>query len=238
LSAPRPSPPSILIGMDSAALDLPTLELRLDHALALLRQDRWLLAALRDGKLRVLADSSPELHRPYRRTRPLTHLARRCLHERRPLTVSALAPAPPEMAPAQGAAGPPEPLDWEMEWPALLYTPVGLPGQRPVGLLIAGARTAHWYRQREIDYAAALGVTLTGLVLTLSGPLARLTRRELEAARLIAQGLSLPETSTALRLAPAEARDLVDRVLRKLSVRSPGQLVDRWTRLEPAAGHP
>jgi DNA-binding CsgD family transcriptional regulator len=212
--------------MHSAVLDLPTLELRLEHALALLRQDRWLLAALRDGKLKVLADSSPELHRPYRRTRPLTHLARRCLHERRPLTVSSLG------AVAADAIQ----LDWEMEWPALLYTPVGMPGQRPVGLLVAGARTGHWYRQQEIDYAAALGVTLTGLVLALSGPLTRLSGRELEAARLIAQGLSVPETSIALRLGADEARDLVDRVLRKLSVRSPGQLVDRWARLEPVTG--
>lgn len=235
MSAPRPPWPSILITMNSAALDLPTLELRLDHALALLRQDRWLLAALRDGKLKVLADSSPELHRPYRRTRQLTHLARRCLHERRPLTVSSLGTAP--AAPSE-RCGTPEPPDWEMEWPALLYIPVGMPGQRPVGLLIAGARTGHWYRQREIDYAAALGVTLTGLVLALSGPLARLSRRELEVARLVAQGLSLPETSIALGLPPIAARDLVDRVLRKLSVRSPGQLADRWTRLEPAAGYP
>ncbi|HEY4026840.1 MAG TPA: hypothetical protein VGO86_10465 [Candidatus Dormibacteraeota bacterium] len=212
--------------MHSAVLDLPTLELRLEHALALLRQDRWLLAALRDGKLKVLADSSPELHRPYRRTRPLTHLARRCLHERRPLTVSSLG----------SVAADAIQLDWEMEWPALLYTPVGMPGQRPVGLLVAGARTGHWYRQQEIDYAAALGVTLTGLVLALSGPLTRLSGRELEAARLIAQGLSVPETSIALRLGADEARDLVDRVLRKLSVRSPGQLVDRWARLEPVTG--
>jgi DNA-binding CsgD family transcriptional regulator len=215
--------------MDSAALDPPTLDLQLDHAMALLRQDRWLLGAVREGKLKVLADSSPELHRPYRRTRPLTHLARRCLHERRPLTVSALCATRPE---------PGQPPDWEMDWPALLYTPVGMPGQRPVGLLIAGARTGHWYRQPEIDYAAALGVILTGQVLAIGGPLMRLSRRELEVARLIAEGLSLPETSAALRVGTDEARGLVDRVLRKLAVRSPGQLADHWTRLEPAAGFP
>ena|SRR5437879_21554 len=222
--------------MDSA-LDLPTLEFRLHHAMALVRQDRWLLGALRDGKLRVLADSSPELHRPYRRTRVLTHLARRCLHERRPLTVSALDQAC--AAPPQAQAATNEQHDWELDWPALLYAPVGMPGQRPVGLLIVGARTTHWYQQQEIDYAAALGVTLTGLVLALSGPLARLNQRELEAARLVAQGFSLAETSAALNLGgPEEARSLVDRVLRKLSVRSPGQLMDSWTRLEPLAADP
>lgn len=212
-------------------LDLPTQELRLQHAMALIRQDRWLLGALREGKLKVLADSSPELHRPYRRTRLLTQLARRCLHERRPLTVSSLGCCGTE------ACSPPD-ADWELEWPALLYAPVGMPGQRPVGLLIVGARSSHWYQQHEIDYAAALATTLTSVVLALSGPLARLDEHELEAARLIAQGLSLPETSVALGLGRDDARDLVDRVLRKLSLRSPGQLVDTWTRLEPLAGYP
>lgn len=213
-----------------STLDTPTLEIRLQHAMALLRQDRWLLGALREGKLKVLADSSPELHRPYRRTRVLTHLARRCLHERRPLTVSSLGGTRAE--PKERHA------DWELDWPALLYAPVGMPGQRPVGLLIVGARDDHWYQQHEIDYAAALGVTLSGLVLALSGPLTRLDDRELEAARLIAQGFSLAETSIAIGLEHGEARDLVDRVLRKLSVRSPGQLVDSWTRLEPMATYP
>jgi len=210
-----------------SALDMPTLEFRLHHAMSFVRQDRWLLGAVRDGKLKVLADSSPELHRPYRRTRILTHLARRCLQERQPLTVSSLAAAGAEPAPHH---------DWELEWPALLYTPVGMPGRRPLGLLIAGARTTHWYRQQEIDYAAALGVTLTGLVLALNGPLGRLNERELEAARLVAQGLSLAETAVALGLGRDQARCLIDRVLRKLAVRSPSQLTDGWTRLDPTAG--
>jgi DNA-binding CsgD family transcriptional regulator len=209
-----------------SALDLPNLELHLSHAMALIRQDRWLLGALREGKLKVLADSNPELQRPYRRTRALTHLARRCLDERRPLAVSSLDSEPP------GEPG--APLDWEMDWPALLYVPVGLPARRPVGLLVIGTRECHWYQQTDIDYAAAVGVTLTGPVLALGGPLTRLSGRELEAARLIAEGLSLPETSAALRLGIDEARALVDRVLRKLSVRSPGQLAGAWGRQEPA----
>jgi DNA-binding CsgD family transcriptional regulator len=215
-----------------SVLDLPAHELRLHHAMALIRQDRWLLGALREGKLKVLADSSPELHRPYRRTRLLTQLARRCLHERRPLTVSSLGGASTDGATLSKEA------DWELDWPALLYAPVGMPGQRPVGLLIVGSRSCHWYQDHEIDYAAALATTLTGIVLALSGPLVRLNEHELEAARLIAQGLSLAETSVALGLGPDDARRLVDRVLRKLSVRSPAQLAETWTRLEPLAGYP
>ena len=212
-----------------SAHDLPTLEFRLHHAMALVRQDRWLLGAVRDGKLRVLADSSPELHRPYRRTRALSHLARRCLHERRPLTVSSLG------TPAENRFEPR--TDWELDWPALLYAPVGMPARRPLGLLVVGSRTPHWYQQQEIDYAAALGVTLTGLVLALGGPLTRLSDRERQTAHLIAQGLSLPETSVALRLGLDEARDLVDGVLRKLSVRSPGQLADCWPALDSMGGY-
>lgn len=210
------------------ALDVPKLQLQLDQAMALVREDRWLLGALREGKLKVLADSSPDTSRPYRRTRPLTALARRCLHERRPLTVASVAAEPDDSH---------RPPDWEMDWAALLYAPVGMPGQRPVGLLILGSRTDHWYQQAEVDYIAALAVTLTGLVLSLSGPLARLSSRELEAARLIAQGLSVPETSAALQLGLDEARRLVGRVLRKLSLRSPGQLADTRPRPGPLAGY-
>jgi DNA-binding CsgD family transcriptional regulator len=208
--------------MDSA-LDVPKLHLQLDQVMTLVRQDRWLLGALREGKLRVLADSSPEPDRPYRRTRPLSHLARRCLHERRPLSVASV---------VSGPAEPGRPADWELDWPALLYAPVGLPSQRPIGLLLVGSRCDHWYQQHEADYLAALGVSLSGLVLTLSGPLTRLNRRELDVARLIAQGLSISETSAALKVGVDDARDLVGTVLRKLSLRSPGQLADSWPRLE------
>ncbi len=216
----------MLWAMD-CVLDFPKLRFQLDHAMMLVHQDRWLLGALRDGKLKVLADSSPEPGRPFRRTRALSHLARRCLHERRPLAVSSVLDA----ASQQEVPG-----DWELDWPALLYAPVGMPAQRPLGLLIVGSHVQHWYRQDEIDYVAGLGVALTGLVLSLSGPLARLSQRELEAARLIAQGLSVTETSAALQLGTEEARTLVSAVLRKLSLRSPGQLADAWSRLEPMGG--
>jgi DNA-binding CsgD family transcriptional regulator len=207
--------------------DHPKLRFHVDQAMTLVRQDRWLVGAVREGKLKVIADSSPDPDRPYRRTRPLSHLARRCLHERRPLTLSAVA----ELDPSIASAG-----DWEMDWPALLYAPVGLPAQRPAGLLVVGSRTDHWYQQPEIDYVAALGVTLSSLVLALGGPLTRLDQRELAMARLIAQGCSVAETSTALHLGLDEARELVGGVLRKLALRSPGELADVWPRLEPLGG--
>jgi DNA-binding CsgD family transcriptional regulator len=213
------------------ALEVPTLNLQLDQAMALVRQDRWQLGAVRDGKLKVLADSSPDSHRPFRHTRSLSALARRCLYERRALTVASVA------AVAQNAGDTAAVPDWEMDWPALLYAPVGIPGRRPVGLLITGSRTDHWYQQPEVDYVAALAVTMTGLVLSLGGPLTRLNRRELAAARLIAQGLSVPETSAALELGAEDARRLIGGVLRKLALRSPGQLVDSWPQLEPTGSY-
>jgi hypothetical protein len=65
----------------------PVVRFHLDRALELVAHDRWVLGGLRDGKLRVLVDSSPEPDRPFRRTRPLSHLARRCLHEGKPAAV-------------------------------------------------------------------------------------------------------------------------------------------------------
>src|SRR5207247_7094402 len=109
--------------------------------------------------------------------------------------------------------------DWELDWPGMLYAPVAMPGQRPLGLVLVGSRTPHWYTQHEIDYVAALGTTLSGLMLSLSGPLTRLTGREAGVARLVGQGLSLAEVATALEIGLEEARAHVGRVLRKLSLR-------------------
>lgn len=190
----------------------------------LVHQDRWAVAAVRDGKLRLVADSSPEPDRPFRRTRPLSHLARRCLHERRALSVTSVT------RPGPGLAGPP---DWEVDWPALVYAPVGMPGDRPIGLMTVGSRTEHWYRQDEVDYLAALAITMTGLLLSLSGPLGRLSSRELAGARLLALGMSVSEAASALELSEDDARRLVGDVLRKLALRSPLQLAEAWPRLCP-----
>ena len=208
--------------------------------MSLVRQDRWVLGSLREGRLRVLADSSPERERPFRRVRALSQLARRCLHDRRPLTVSAVSatsadgggevPRPPAAEPTECLA-----TDWELDWPALLYAPVGLPGRRPVGLLTVGCRTDHWYLQDEIDYVAGVGTSLTSTVLSLDGPLARLDSDERTAARLLGQGLSVTELAAALEVDRREARELIGSVLRKLSLRSPRELAGLWPELTPLA---
>jgi len=211
--------------------------LDLDHAMSLVHHDRWVMGSLREGRLRVLADSSPERDRPFRRVRPLSRLARRCLHDRRPLTVSTVSKAPggEELDPGFSAVAdlPRQQPDWELDWPALLYAPIGLPGRRPVGLLTAGCLGDHWYRQEEIDYVAGVGMSLTSAVLSLDGPLARLGSDERAAARLLGQGLSVPELAAALELDRSEARELVGSVLRKLSLRSPRELADLWPELTP-----
>jgi hypothetical protein len=225
----------------NSQLELSRVRLDLDQAMSLARQDRWVLGSLREGRLRVLADSSPERDRPFRRVRPLSQLARRCLHDRRPLTVSAVSSVSdgdPEVRPARPSADQPaqaEAADWELDWPALLYAPVGLPGRRPVGLLTVGCLTEHWYLQDEIDYVAGVGIALTSTVLSLDGPLARLASDERAAARLLGQGLSVPELAAALEVERAEARKLVGSVLRKLSLRSPRELAGLWPELTPLA---
>lgn len=215
----------MLRGMTTAA-DPTSARLHLNQAIDLVHHDRWMLGGLQDGKLRVLVDSSPETDRPYRRTRTLSHLARRCLHERKPLTVSALVAPDPD---------PTQAMDWEMNWPALLYAPVGMPRRRPTGLLVLGSQSEHWYCEDEIDYLAALGVSLTSTVLSLGGPVGRLRGRERWVAGLVSQGLSVSEIAVALGGDQAGAQQLVARALRKLSLRSPRQLVDAFPELEPSS---
>src|SRR2546425_105686 len=177
----------------------------LDRALQLIAHDRWVLGGVHDGKLRVLVDSTPEPDRPFRRTRPLSHLAGRCLHEGKPVAVTALG----------SSQLPAEPVNWEIDWPSLLYAPVGMPGRRPVGLLILGSRTDHWYVQEEIDYVASLGITLTSMALLVGGPVDRLRGSERRAAQLVSQGLSASEIAIALDLDRSRAQRLGARVLRQ-----------------------
>ena len=208
------------------------IRLDLDQAMSLVSQDRWVLGGIREGRLRVLADSAPERHRPLRRVRELSRLARRCLHDRRPLTVSAVT------VQGEGLSGVPPPAgrrdgqsDWEVDWPALLYAPVGIPGRRPIGLLIAGCQGHYWYTEEEIDYVAGVAIGLTAAVLSLDGPLARLTPDERAAARLLAQGLSVAELARAVEVERPEALELVGGLLRKLSLRSPKEIAGRWPEL-------
>jgi len=188
-------------------------------ALEVVHHDRWLLGGLRDGRLRIIAQSPvPASSRPAEPSPPktttiraiyseLSPLARRCLYERHPLAVNSLV----DFRDHQD--------DWEVHWPALVYAPVGLADTRPVGLIIVGSRQQHWYTQSEIDYVAALGVALTAAVSCVTGPLGRLTPRERRFALLIAEGLSDEEIALALEVDPHVAKRASDGILRKLEIR-------------------
>ncbi|HLQ61607.1 MAG TPA: hypothetical protein VK131_07075 [Candidatus Acidoferrales bacterium] len=195
--------------------DLDEARRRLGLALELIPNDRWVIGGLKDGRLKPIAASDPNA-RWLLRPRQLTPLARRCLFERRPLTVCSLTeqPTPPGLD------------SWEQQWPALIYAPVGKPGQRPVGLLILGNRRSYWYIQDDIDYASALALTLEPFVTALSGPLGKLGQREKLAAQMLGQGWSVPEIASGLRVERDQAQRLVEAVLQKLALRSRQQLAD------------
>ena len=166
--------------------------------------DRWVLGYLRAGWLQPIAAS--EVSRRFLQGRPLMPLARRALFEQRPTIMNALVENP------RSAMG----YDWEMDWPALLYAPVGEPGQRPIGLLIVGCRRDHWYSEDDVTYAIKLGATLTPLVSALRGPLGRLNESEGEVAQLLSYGLSTQEIARAIRVDDHASRELVESVIRKL----------------------
>ena len=193
--------------------DLEEARRRLGLALELVPNDRWVIGGLKDGRLKPIAASDPNA-RWLLRPRQLTPLARRCLFERRPLTVCTLAEPP----------NPPGLDNWEKEWPALIYAPIGKAGERPVGLLILGNRHSYWYLQEDIDYASAIALTLEPFVTTLSGPPGRLHERERLAAQMLSRGLSVPEIASGLKVERDQAQRLVDAVLRKLELRSHRQL--------------
>jgi DNA-binding CsgD family transcriptional regulator len=177
---------------------------RLGLALDGLCHDRWVLGYLRSGWLQPIAAS--EVSRRFIQGRPLMPLARRALYEQRPTIMNALVENP---NPSMG-------YDWELDWPALLYAPVGDPGERPIGLLIVGCRRDHWYSEEDVTYAIQLGATLAPLVAALRGPLGRLNESEGEVAQLLSYGLSAPEIARAIRVDDHASRDLVESVTRKL----------------------
>lgn len=106
--------------------------------------------------------------------------------------------------------------DWELDWPAILYAPVGEPNQRPIGLLTLGCRRDHWYTDEDVAYAETLGATLTPLVTALRRPLGRLNESEGEVAQLLSYGLSTAEISRAIKTDENQTRTLVSNVARKL----------------------
>jgi DNA-binding CsgD family transcriptional regulator len=177
---------------------------RLGLALDGLCHDRWVLGYLRAGWLQPIAAS--EVSRRFLQGRPLMPLARRALYEKRPTVMNALVENP---NPSMG-------YDWEMDWPALLYAPVGNPGARPIGLLVIGCRRDHWYTEEDVTYAISLGTTLAPMVAALRGPLGRLNESEGEIAQLLSYGLSAQEIARAIRVDDHASLELVESVTRKL----------------------
>ena len=189
---------------------------RLDAALAMVRQDRWQLAGLRSGRLVILAGGEAgqaHLEAEQRAVQELTPLARRALFERRSVSISTIHTGPP------GAGE-----DWELDWPTILYAPVAEPNARPVGLLILGVREPHWYAEEDLDYIAAIAATLTAFVTGAVDPLRQLSRNERMVAYLLSEGLSSAEVGRALRIDRGEAMATIGTVLRKLKVRSAGEV--------------
>jgi DNA-binding CsgD family transcriptional regulator len=177
---------------------------RLGLALNGFCNDRWVLGYLRAGWLQPIAAS--EVSRRFLQGRPLMPLARRALYEKRPMVMNSLIENP---NPSMG-------YDWELDWPALLYAPVGDVGERPIGLLVIGCRRDHWYTEEDVTYAISLGSTLAPLVAALRGPLGRLNESEGEVAQLLSYGLSAQEIARAARINHRAARELVESVIRKL----------------------
>ena len=186
--------------------DLQEARRRLGLALEIFCHDRWVLGYLRSGSLHPIAAS--EISRRFMQSRPLMPLSRRALFEKRPVVVNSVIENP---NPSNG-------YDWELDWPAILYAPVGEINQRPIGLLILGCRRDHWYTEEDVHYAGSLGITLAPMVAALRGPLARLNAIESEVAQLLSYGLSQQEIARAIRFDDHRTRALVDGVTRKLQV--------------------
>ena len=186
--------------------DLQEARRRLGLALEVLCHDRWVLGYLRGGWLQPIAAS--EISRRFLQSRPLMPLSRRALFEKRPVVVNSLIEEP---NPSNG-------YDWELDWPAILYVPVGEAGQRPIGLLVLGCRRDHWYSEEDVEYAGSLGMTVAPMVAALRGPLGRLNESESEVAQLLSYGLSEPEIARAIKVDERRTRVLVDSVIRKLKL--------------------
>ena len=176
---------------------------RLGLALSSVCHDRWVLGYLRNGSLQPIAAS--EVSRRFMQKRPLMPLSRRSLYEKRPLVINSVFEKPHANE-----------YDWELDWPAILYAPVGTMGHQPIGLLVIGCRSDHWYTEEDVAYAHALGYSLASLVTALRGPLSRLNESEGEVAQLLSYGLSAPEIARVIRTDDRHARTLVNGVTKKL----------------------
>ncbi len=184
--------------------DLQDARRRLGLALSAVCHDRWVLGYLRNGSMHPITGS--EVSRRFLQGRPLMPLARRALYEKRPLVLNSIFETLTTV----------NSYDWELDWPALLYTPIGELGRQPIGLLVIGCRQDHWYTEEDVAYAHTLGYSLASLVAALKRPLSRLREDEGEVLQLLSYGLSSSEIARAIRTDDRQARALVDRVIRKM----------------------
>ncbi|HSS62574.1 MAG TPA: GAF domain-containing protein [Candidatus Limnocylindrales bacterium] len=192
--------------------DLQQARRRLGLALSALRHDRWVLGFLRGGCMQPIAAS--EISRRSLQSRPLMPLSRRALFEKRPVVINTVFER----------HEPPNESDWELDWRAILYVPVGELDRRPIGLLVIGCRSDHWYTEDDVAYAATLGFSLGPLVAALRGPLGHLSETETEVAHLLSHGLSIQEIGRAMHIDERYARTLVETVTRKFQSVSPDDL--------------
>src|SRR5260370_11880755 len=125
--------------------DLREARRRLGLALEVICHDRWVLGYLRAGSLQPIAAS--EIAPRFLQSRTLAPLSRRALYEKRPVVVNSVIENP---NPSSG-------YDWELDWPPILYPPVGRLGQRPGGLLTAGPRRHPWRSGAHRHYRARPG---------------------------------------------------------------------------------
>ena len=183
--------------------DLQEARRRLGLALKPVIHDRWVLGYLRGGWLQPIAAS--EVSRRFLQGRPLMPLSRKALFEKKPLVLNSVLEKPD---PSNG-------YEWELDWPALLYAPIGEIGQRPIGLLTIGCRRDHWYTEEDVAYAYTLGYSLAPLVAAMRGPLSKLNESEGEVAQLIAYGFSPPEIARAIHQDERHTRNLIDGVAKK-----------------------
>jgi len=185
---------------------------RLGLALEVLCHDRWVVGFLRGGALQPVAAS--EISRRLLQAHPLQPLSRRALFEQRPVVVNSVFPY---TTPTAG-------FDWELDWPAILYAPIGETGQRPIGLLVLGCRRDYWYSEEDVQYAIGLGTALAPIISSLRGPLGRMTGAEAEVVQLMSCGMSRDEIGHAIKAGHVETDALISSVKRKLSQRAPHRI--------------
>jgi len=192
--------------------DLQQARRRLGLALSTIAHDRWVLGFLRGGCLQPIAAS--EISRRFLRSHPLMPLARRALYERKPTVINSVVHSEDATDEA----------DWELDWPAILYAPVGELGQRPIGLLILGCRRDYWYSDEDVANAHTLGISLAPMVAALRGPLSRCNENETVVAHLLSHGFSNQEIALAMNSNERQVRTWTDSVAGKLKAVSADDL--------------